>query len=210
MAGEYVEIEEKSFFDVGKKHDCVVCHFAASTRRNSVVPGGGSSGGFGAGACAMLDVLLPEIGARYELTAFVRINAASAAFLCRNFSINTSSCPTLVLIKNGRPVQKLAGLDAMGLNVRQRMSSVGSQLEALNATAVSGGGHRRSRSGPVNSIVGIDSTEAATDFEALVRPEDFGHIRYARCKALDAIEEGSEDEHDDQESGGQMKGDGGF
>ena len=42
MAGEYVEIEEKSFFDVGKKHDCVVCHFAASTRRNSVVPGGGS------------------------------------------------------------------------------------------------------------------------------------------------------------------------
>ena len=93
MAGEYREIEEKSFFDVGKKHECVVCHFAASSRRNSVVPGGGSSGGFGAGACAMLDALLPELGARYELTAFVRINVALASFLCRNFSIETSSCP---------------------------------------------------------------------------------------------------------------------
>ena len=199
MAGEYREIEEKSFFDVGKKHECVVCHFAASSRRNSVVPGGGSSGGFGAGACAMLDALLPELGARYELTAFVRINVASASFLCRNFSIETSSCPALVLIKNGRPVQKLAGLDAMGLTVRRRISSVGSQMEAGTAAAISG--HRRSRSSPVNGIVGIDSTEAATDFEALVRSLEKTLSSYdvLAAKALDAIEEGSEDEDEDQE-----------
>ena len=108
MAGEYREIEEKSFFDVGKKHECVVCHFAASSRRNSVVPGGGSSGGFGAGACAMLDALLPELGTRYELTAFVRINVASASFLCRKFLDRDLVLPRLGADKE-RPAGPKAG-----------------------------------------------------------------------------------------------------
>ena len=55
----------------------------------------------------------------------------------------------------------------------------------------------------MNGIVGIDSTEAATDFEALVRSLEKTLSSYdvLAAKALDAIEEGSEDEDEDQENG---------
>ena len=41
MAGKYRDIDERSFFEVGKKHELVVCHFSASKKRRSVAPDGG-------------------------------------------------------------------------------------------------------------------------------------------------------------------------
>lgn len=89
--GEYEMIEEKEFFDVGKKSDKIVVHFwRESTWR-----------------CEVMDKHLRQLSQKHWGTRFVKINAEKAPYLSERLHI--WCLPSLVLCKGGKTDHTIVG-----------------------------------------------------------------------------------------------------
>eukprot|EP00697_Spironema_sp_BW2_P007251 gnl/Spiro4/21489_TR10521_c0_g2_i1.p1 gnl/Spiro4/21489_TR10521_c0_g2~~gnl/Spiro4/21489_TR10521_c0_g2_i1.p1 ORF type:complete len:237 (-),score=34.51 gnl/Spiro4/21489_TR10521_c0_g2_i1:56-691(-) len=94
--GRYDPIDEKDFFEVARKSDRVVCHFARDSNRG----------------CEAMDHSLRTLAPKHMETRFVRINAEKSPFLTERLKI--WMLPSVVLIRHGQTNHTIVGLDPLG------------------------------------------------------------------------------------------------
>ncbi|EDV24653.1 Thioredoxin domain-containing protein 9 [Trichoplax sp. H2] len=95
--GSYSEVaDEKEFFQATKKSFRLICHFYRdSTFR-----------------CKIVDKHLAELAPKHVETRFIKINVEKAHFLVERLKVKM--LPTIVLIKDGKTVDRIIGFDELG------------------------------------------------------------------------------------------------
>lgn len=82
--GEYIQIEEKNFFDEAKKSQRLIVHFFRDSNM----------------ACKVVDHHLSQLAQKHLETRFLKIDAEKSPFLTERLKI--WMLPTLVLVKDGQ------------------------------------------------------------------------------------------------------------